>query len=427
MSRRLKDSGIEWIGDIPDDWKIGYIGQIYTERKHKVSDRDYVPLSVTMKGIVPQLSTAAKTDAHDDRKLVKKGDFAINSRSDRRGSCGIATMDGSISLINTVLKPKEEMNPDYYNWLFHTSMFSDEFYKWGHGIVDDLWTTNWSDMKKIAIPIPALKEQRTISSFLNNKCSYIDNIISKTQASIEEYKKLKQSIITQAVTKGVRGDRELKDSGIEWIGKIPAEWEINKVRYIGSTQNGISKGAASFGSGYPFVSYGDIYKNYELPYSVTGLVETNEDERENYSVKRGDIFFTRTSETIEEVGFSCVCKKDIENATFAGFVIRLRPHYVDDIIITDYAKYYFRGEHIRRYLVKEMNLVTRASLGQTLLKNMSVLIPPMKEQQEIADYLDDKCIEVDKLIRNKELVIKELELYKKSLIYEYVTGKKEVS
>ena len=106
MSRQMKDSGIEWIGEIPENWEIGQIGHLYTERKEKVSDRDYPPLSVTMKGILPQLSTAAKTDAHDDRKLVKVGDFAINSRSDRRGSCGISPYDGSVSLINTILTPR---------------------------------------------------------------------------------------------------------------------------------------------------------------------------------------------------------------------------------------------------------------------------------------------------------------------------------
>ena len=154
MTRPMKDSGIKWIGEIPKEWNIGRIGQLYTERKEKVSDMDFPPLSVTMKGILPQLSTAAKTDAHDDRKLVRKGDFAINSRSDRRGACGISPYDGSVSLINTILTPREEMHPGYYDWLFHSTMFSDEFYKWGHGIVDDLWTTNWQDMKKIYVPIP---------------------------------------------------------------------------------------------------------------------------------------------------------------------------------------------------------------------------------------------------------------------------------
>ena len=151
MMRATKDSGFEWIGIIPTEWGLSKIGQVYRLRNTKVSDTDYPPLSVTNKGIVPQLDTAAKTNAHDDRKLVKKGDFAINSRSDRRGSCGISDYDGSVSLINTILAPLNEMNPGYYDWLFHTVQFGDEFYKFGHGIVDDLWTTGWQEMKKITI------------------------------------------------------------------------------------------------------------------------------------------------------------------------------------------------------------------------------------------------------------------------------------
>lgn len=136
--REMKDSGTVWLGTIPANWDIARIGSFYRLRNTKVSDTDYPPLSVTNKGVVPQLETAAKTNAHDDRKLVKKGDFAINSRSDRRGSCGIAPCDGSVSLINTILSPMGEMNPRYYDWLFHTIEFGDEFYKCGHGIVDDL-------------------------------------------------------------------------------------------------------------------------------------------------------------------------------------------------------------------------------------------------------------------------------------------------
>ncbi len=131
---------------------------------------------------------------------------------------------------------------------------------------------------------------------------------------------------------------------------------------------------------------------------MAGLVKTTEEERKQYSVIAGDIFFTRTSETIEEVGFSAVCETTIENATFAGFVIRLRPYKANSTILTGYIKYYFRGEHIRKYLVKQLNLVTRASLGQGLLNAMSVLLPSHKEQEEIAAYLDQKCTEIDALI-----------------------------
>ena len=128
--RGMRDSGIEWVGVIPEHWTTGRIGGLYSLRNTKVSDRDYIPLSVTMQGIVPQLETAAKTNAHDDRKLVRRGDFAINSRSDRRGSCGISQYDGSVSLINTVLSPNDTMCPEYYDWLFHTEQFADELFQW---------------------------------------------------------------------------------------------------------------------------------------------------------------------------------------------------------------------------------------------------------------------------------------------------------
>lgn len=190
----------QWFGGTPDHWEIARIGSLYKLRNVKVSDRDYVPLSVTMQGVVPQLETAAKTNAHDDRKLVRKGDFVINSRSDRRGSCGISLQDGSVSLINLVLTPLQNMNPNYYNWLFHTIEFSDEFYKWGHGIVDDLWTTTWQDMKNIVIPVPPLKEQQAIADYLDKKCAEIDGAIADKKKQLDVLENYKKSLIYEYVT-----------------------------------------------------------------------------------------------------------------------------------------------------------------------------------------------------------------------------------
>ena len=230
--REMKDSGIEWVGAIPQDWQLSKIGSLYTQRNEKVSDKDYQPLSVTMQGILPQLATAAKTDDGDNRKLVRVGDFAINSRSDRRGSCGISPLDGSVSLINIILTPRTAMHPGYYNWLFHTTLFADEFYKWGHGIVADLWTTRWQEMKSITVPVPEYAEQERIAAFLDAECAEIDAVLEKTRASIEEYKKLKQAVITQAVTKGIRGDRPMKDSGSVWFEEIPCNWVMKRIKYL---------------------------------------------------------------------------------------------------------------------------------------------------------------------------------------------------
>ena len=190
----------QWFGGIPIQWEIARIGSLYKLRNTKVNDRDYAPLSVTMQGVVPQLETAAKTNAHDDRKLVRKGDFVINSRSDRRGSCGISSQDGSVSLINIVLTPLQNMNPSYYNWLFHSVGFSDEFYKWGHGIVDDLWTTTWQDMKNIVIPVPPLEEQQAIADYLDKKCAEIDGVLADKKEQLEVLENYKKSVIYEYVT-----------------------------------------------------------------------------------------------------------------------------------------------------------------------------------------------------------------------------------
>jgi len=228
----MKDSGIEWIGEIPRAWELNKIGAIYEERNTKVSDLEYEPLSVTKQGIVPQLETAAKTDNGDNRKLIRKNDFVINSRSDRRGSCGISEYEGSCSLINTVLKPRGNMNNKYYSFVFKSDNFADEFYRWGHGIVNDLWSTKWSDMKNIYIPSPTIDEQKRIADYLDEKCTKIDAIIEKQQEIIEKLKEYRLSVITEAVTKGLNPDVEMKDSGVEWIGEIPNHCCVTRAGHI---------------------------------------------------------------------------------------------------------------------------------------------------------------------------------------------------
>ena len=422
MARKMKDSGIEWIGEIPEGWEVGQIGQLYSERRTKVSDKDYPPLSVTMKGILPQLSTAAKTDAHDDRKLVCKGDFAINSRSDRRGSCGISEQDGSISLINTVLQPRGEMNPGYYNWLFHTSMFADEFYKWGHGIVDDLWTTGWSDMKKIGVPVPSKCEQKQLAEHLNIECSNIDSILSKTRSSIEEYKKLKQAVITQAVTKGVRGEREMKDSGVAWIGKVPKEWDVRKLKAVSAR---INVGVVIRPSEYfddngtvPFLR-GINVKEYTISSeNMVYISQTSNRALYKSQVHTGDILIVRDG----NIGASCVVPSCYNGANVVSMVI-VTPNNNCDSRFLCYSLNSEVGK-TQFTLTKIGSALTHTSVSA--VSDILSPVPSREEQYEIADYLDAKCAEIDGLIAKKAQLVKELETYKKSLIYEVVTGKREV-
>lgn len=429
MARKMKDSGIEWIGEIPEGWEVSQL-KYATRWKSEKGCPDAPVLSLYRDfGVVPKDS---RDDNHNvtsldtsNYKVVDVGDLVINKMKAWQGSMAVSDYRGIVSPAYHVCSiTSNKVNKRYLHHLLRNPAYLPEYARLSTGMRIGQWDLGFDDFKNIPFLIPPLDEQAKIADYLDNGCASLDATLSKTRSSIEEYKKLKQAVITQAVTKGVRGEREMKDSGVDYIGQIPAKWVLGKLRNVGDTQNGISKSSEFFGKGFPFVSYSDVYKNYSLPFAVSGLVESTLEEQERYSVKEGDIFFTRTSETIEEVGFSCVCEKDIPNATFAGFLIRVRPF--SDKLHTPYAKYYFRSSHLRFYLVKEMNLVTRASLGQSLLKSMPVLLPPLEEQKEIADYLDAKCAEIDGLIAKKEQLVKELESYKKSLIYEVVTGKREV-
>lgn len=200
----MKDSGIEWIGEVPTTWRLLRIAALYDLRSQKVSDKDYPPLSITINGVVPQLETVAKTNDGDNRKLVKAGDFIINSRSDRRGACGISPQDGSCSLINIVLSPQHSINNRYFSYLFRSPLFADEFYRWGHGIHDDLWTTNWSDMKSIQVPVPPLEAQETIARYLDSKMAQIDATVAGINKQIELLGKYRKQVINDLVTGKVR-------------------------------------------------------------------------------------------------------------------------------------------------------------------------------------------------------------------------------
>lgn len=412
--REMKDSGISWVGEIPTNWTIGRIGGLYSLRNQKVSDKDYEPLSVTMKGVLPQLETAAKTNDGDNRKLVRKGDFAINSRSDRRGSCGIADRDGSVSLINTILKPRNQMNARYYNWLFHTPMFADEFYKWGHGIVDDLWSTNWEEMKKIQIPVPSLVEQQRIAEFLDRECGKIDGLIADIQAQIDTLEQYKRSIITEAVTHGLNPSAPVKDSGAGWMPLIPSHWKADKLKFHlrqRGIKNQIDKQVLSLYREYGIVPKDSRDDNHNV---------TSEDVSDYRYVRVGDFVVNKMKAWQGSVAVS-----NYEGIVSPAYFVY---EFSDDLINKRYFHYLMRN---KTYATEFRRLSGGIREGQwdlpsEALNNTIILLPPLDEQQEIADYLDNKCAEIEQIIADKKSQIETLDGYKKSLIFEYVTGKKEV-
>ena len=195
----MKDSGIAWIGEIPEHWEIHKVKEHFTERKEKVSDKDFPPLSVSKMGVVPQLDDACKTDNGDNRKLVCKGDYVVNSRSDRKGSCGVSSLTGSVSLINIVLCPRN-INSLYIHYMFRSNGYIEEFYRNGEGIVADLWTTRYTEMRNIYIPVPPLDEQQQIVEYIQQKTAQIDKYISDVKRQIDSLKEYRQRLICDAVT-----------------------------------------------------------------------------------------------------------------------------------------------------------------------------------------------------------------------------------
>lgn len=424
--KQMKDSGIEWISEIPEDWELIKVGSIFRCRNEKVNDTDYPPLSVTRKGIVPQMENVAKTDANDNRKMVKVNDFVINSRSDRKQSCGVSSLDGSVSLINTVLYTEntDVILPEYTNLLMKNYGFAEEFYRWGHGIVADLWTTRWQEMKSIGLPLPNTKQQEKIVRFVQKKIYGIDNLIAHEQAMIEELKAYKQSVIAEAVTKGLDKSLPMKDSGVEWIGEIPESWAIKRAKYVATSifkGNGITKEDIVVDGDTPCVRYGEIYSKYNISFRQCAT-RTN---KSNLSVLQyfnyGDILFAGTGELVEEIGKNIVYLGETE-CLAGGDIIVLR--HKQNPVFLNYALYATYSQ-MQKSCGKAKLKVVHISASE--IGNIYVAEPSIAEQQQIAEYLDKKCADIDKLISIKQQKIEELKEYKKSFIYEYVTGKKEVA
>lgn len=405
----------EWLGSLPDKWGLTDIGRVYEERKEKVVEDDWQPLSVTMNGIVPQLSSAVKAAEGSERKLVRAGDFVINSRSDRRGACGVAPMDGSCSVINIVIHPHKDVYGEYYNYVLLSERFPEEFYRWGHGIASDLWTTRWSEMKKIQLPQPPINVQLKIVKIVKEKCVEIDNMIEAMTSSIDEYQLLRNEIIEQAITKGIDNCDELKNSGDKAFGMIPKHWDMKKIKRLFSitkniageeghqilsiTQRGIipkdiSKNegqmAADY-SGYQFVNVGDFAMNHmDL---LTGWVDISK----------------YNGVTSPDYRVFVLKEADKNNKQYYLYVMQMC-----------YFKQIFYS------LAQGVSEFGRCRLQADKFLHYEIMSPPYDEQCRIAKYLDEKIGEINSIIIQKEKMIEELKAYKSAMIYEYVTGKKEV-
>lgn len=430
MERKYKDSGIEWIGKIPETWEVERMKGLFTERNER-DCKGRTLLSVSQYyGIRPKSETDM-ADSHiaqsyDDYKEVYQGDFVMNIMLAWNGSYAVSDYDGMVSPAYCVFKFRKDCCKKYFHYLLRTNGYPNAFKTMSRGVINSRLRLYPEQFYTFPVIIPPISDQQRIADYLDEKCGEIDSLIGLQDQMIEKLKSYKQSIITEAVTKGLNKKAKFIPSGIDWIGEIPEHWAIQRLKTLGWTQNGISQSGDYFGEvfQYPFVNYSDVYKNYSLPYPK-GRANSTEKDRKIYSLIEGDVLFTRTSETIEEIGFSSTCIETIPDSVYSGFLIRFRP--TSGKLFKGFSKYYFRSQVHRAYFVKQMNIVTRASLGQDLLKNLVVLLPPLDEQHVIAEHLDVKCGEIDKLISTKQLKIEMLKVYRNSIINEAVTGKLQIN
>lgn len=427
-----KDSGVEWLGAIPNHWKTVSISRLfsrikrtgYTEKELLSVYRDY--------GVIPKSSRDDNNNKPSEDlspyQLVQPNDLVMNKMKAWQGSIAISEYEGIVSPAYFVYQPNKSLfelaHPKYVHYLLRNPIYVTQYLSRSKGIRVNQWDLDPDEFRNIELLLPGKIEQEKIYSFLDHETAKIDNLIEKQQQLIELLKEKRQAVISRAVTKGLNPDVPMKESGVEWLGEVPEHWAIKPLRYLGDCQNGINIGAEAFGSGFPFISYGDAYKNRVLPDNGSGLVQSTAEDRRKYSLLRGDVLFTRTSETIEEIGFASACIKSIENSCFAGFLIRFRPKSSE--LCIEYSKYYFSNQLLRIFFTKEMNLITRASLSQDLLKTMPVVIPPVDEQIKIAELLDNISEKFDQLQLLGEEQIKYLQERRTALISAAVTGKIDV-
>jgi len=430
MARKMKDSGIEWIGEIPEEWSKNKCLRLFnvigsgTTPKSLVSDESPSINWIQSGDINGTLLFSCKNTISESTfsqysalKTYSAPFIIIAMYGASIGNISISFIDGCVNQACCVLSvPLCNLDYAFY------AIKSAQFYLVQKAVGGGQPNISQDTIKQLWIPQPSLAVQEAIANSLNKACSHIDAILTKTRTSIEEYKKLKQAVITQAVTKGVRGEREMKDSGVEWIGEIPKEWVIQKIKSISSR---INVGVVIRPSEYfdengtvPFLR-GINVKEYLI--SSNNMVYINESSNHILSksqVHTDDILIVRDG----SIGTSCVVPAEYDGANVVSMVI-VTPSISCDSRFTCYSLNSDVGK-TQFTLTKIGSALTHTSVSA--VSDIIVAVPSCTEQKEISDYLDTKCAEIDKLIAKKEQLVKELESYKKSLIYEVVTGKREV-
>ena len=430
--RKMRDSGIDWIGTIPQDWEIVRTKSLYCSAKEIAGDRadDFERLALTLNGVIKRSkedSVGLQPEKFSGYQILKKGELVfklIDLENVATSRVGLSPYTGIVSPAYIVLS-KQSRAKDLvvrYSMYHFLSMWQREIFNQmgDNGVRSSL---NAKELLNIPHPFPSIYEQKRIVTFLDAQCAEIDAVLEKTHASIEEYKKLKQAIITQAVTKGVRGDRPMNDSGIEWIGEIANEFAVYKFKYLLKTpmQYGANEAGITFDKTLPrYIRITDITSDGRLKQDNRLCIEDT--VAKPYILQDGDLLFARSGGT---VGKSFLYKQSYGNAAFAGYLIRAVVNRT--IAVPEYVYYYTNSSIYDTWKNSIFIQSTIQNIGADRYSNMPIIVPNnIEEQRSIVEYLNERCVGIDALICKKQQYLTEIENYKKSLIYEYVTGKKEV-
>ncbi len=403
-----------WYRSIPITWRSTKMRELFSERITKVSDKDYPALSVGKMGVVPQLEKAVKTDNGDNRKLIKEGDFAINSRSDRKGAGGISNYNGSASLIITVLKPHKEINRRFYHYLLRSHYFSEEFYRNGKGLVSDLWTTKWDEMRNIYVPVPPTDEQEQIVRYLDWKVSKINQLIQGYQKQLKLLTERKRNIVDTTVVQGLNINRTMKNSGVYWIENIPEEWSMVRAKYL-------------------------FKKEKREPLKDDEVVTCFRDGEVTLRKNRRTTGFT---ESLQENGYQHVCKGDLVIHVMDAFAGAIgisdsdgkgTPVYhcctpLRNDIYVPYYMYFLRMMAHIGYIQSLYRGIRERSTNFTFdIFSMQMLpVPSYKEQKAIVEHIEKQGVRIDVLCNKISEQINFLKEYRTRLISDVVTGQIDV-
>ena len=418
MARKMKDSGIEWIGEIPEGWEVVKAKYLFAQRNEK-GNSALVLLSPTQKyGVIPQsqLEGVVQVKESTDLRVFKTihiGDFVISLRS-FQGGFEFSNYEGVCSPAYQVFHATKDLSNDFFRYLFKSDGFISKINSLTVGIREGKNIQYW-DFSNMLLALPPKEVQIRSAQYLNAKCTEIDTMLSKTRSSIEEYKKLKQAVITQAVTKGVRGEREMKDSGVAWIGEIPKEWVCKKIKYLFEIRKRIAGK-----EGYTVLS---ITQTGIKPKNISSNEGQLANSYSNYQLLHFGEFAMNHMDLltgwVDISNYNGVTSPDYRVFSLKDTITN-HPRYFLYLMQMCYFNRIFYS------MAQGVSNLGRWRLQSDKFLNCIFPVPSIEEQKEISDYLDTTCSEIDKLIANKEQLVKELESYKKSLIYEVVTGKREV-